>query len=180
MKKTLVMLLLLVLMLMPNDASSIKEVEGIQAGIDKLQVLYLKTKFGNVRTELSELREELVKISSSMGAHESTQSYLIKRSCEAIGGAEAICEYMENVMDGLSHVEKDKLSYYCYLQEYGVEKMKIQSDEYLHTIKEMRPQISNEIAIQLIDKAQKNIHSSSELINKVVETLQRCSEEVHH
>ncbi|UCD87518.1 MAG: hypothetical protein JSV01_07135 [Desulfobacterales bacterium] len=180
MKKTIVALLLLVLMLMPDSASSRKEAKGAQAGVDKLQVLYLKTKFRNVRINLSRLREELERISTSMSAHESIQSHVIKRSCVAIGGTEAICEYMENITDGLSHVEKGKLSYYCYLQKYGVEKMKSQSDEYLHTIKEMHTQISNAIAMQLIDKAQMNIRSSSELINKVVETLQRCSGEVHH
>jgi molecular chaperone GrpE (heat shock protein) len=184
MKKTVVALLLLVLMLMPNVASSRKEASSTKADVDKLQVLYLKAKFKNIRINLSKLREDLKSLSTSMTAHEALQSDLIKRAYEAIGGTEAICEYMESMTDRLSRVEKDKLSYYCYLQKYGVEQMKSRSNEYLHNIKRMRTQISNREAIQLVGKAEENIRSSSGLIDKVVETLQQCRGEekprLHH
>lgn len=174
MKKTVVVLLLSVFMVMPNVAFSRKQANSTKCDVDKLQVLYLKAKFKNIRTNLYKLREDLKSLSTSMTAHESLQSDLIKRSCEAIGGMEAICEYMESMTDRLSHVQKDKQSYYCYLQKYGAEKMKSQSYGYLHTIKEMRPKVSDEIVMQLMDKAQENIRSSSGLIDKVLATLQQC------
>jgi len=184
MKKTIVALLLLVLVLMPNVSSSRKEPRSTKTDVDKLQVLYLKAKFRNIGTDLSELRNDLKTLSTSLSAHESVQSYLIKRSYEEIESMEGICRYMESGMDRLLLVEKDRLSYYCYLQKYGIEQMRNRSNEYLNNIKKMRTQILNTAAMQLIDEAAENIRSSSGLIDKVVEMLQRCSGEekprLHH
>lgn len=184
MKKTIVVLLLLVLVLMPDVSFSRKKPKSTKTDVDKLQVLILKTEFRNIRINLSELRNDLKSLSTSMSAHESVQSYLIKRSYEEIGGTERICRYMESVTDRLSIVEKDRLSYYCYLQKHGIEQMRNRSNEYLNNIERMRTQISSTAAIQLIDKAVENIRSSSGLIDKVVEMLQRCSGEekprLHH
>jgi hypothetical protein len=174
MKKTIVALLLLVLVLMPNVSFSRKEPRSGKADVDKLQVLYLKAKFRNIRIDLSRLRNDLETLSTSMTAHESVQSYLIKRSYEKIGGMEGICRYMESGMDRLLLVEQDKLSYYCYLKKYGIEKMRNRSNEYLNNIKKMRTQILDSAAIPLIDRAEENIRLSSGLMNKVVDMLQQC------
>ncbi len=177
MKKTIVMLLLLALVLTPNVSFSRKEPRNTKTHVDKLQVLYLKTKFRNIRIDLSKLRNDLKTLSTSMSAHESVESYLIRRSYDKIGSMEAICRYMESITDKLSRVEKDKLSYYCYLQKYGIEQMKNRSNEYLNDIKKMRTQILNTAAMELIDEAAEKIRLSSGLIEKVVEMLQRCSGE---
>lgn len=184
MKKRIVVLLLLVLVLMPNVSSSRKEPRSTKTDVDKPQVLYLKTEFREIRINLSKLREDLKTLSTSMRAHESVQSYLIKRSYKKIGGIEAICRYMETVVDRLSVVEKDSLSYYCYLQKHGVKQMRNRSNEHLNNIKRMQTQILDDAATRLIDEAVENIRASLGLIDKVVETLQRCSGEekprLHH
>ena len=110
-----------------------------------------------------------------MTAHESVQSYLIKRAYEDIGSMAGICRYMERGMDGLLLVEEDKLSYYCYLQEYGIEKMGNRSNEYLNNINKIRAKISDKAALRLIDGAAENIRLSSGLIDNVVEMLQQCA-----
>jgi hypothetical protein len=177
MKKAILALLLSVLVLMPNVSSSRAEPTSARADVDKLHAQHLKTKFRNIREDLSRVRNDLETISTSMTAHESVQSYLIKRSYEDIGSMAGICRYMEKGMDGLLLVEEDKLSYYCYLQEYGIERMGTRSNEYLKNIKKRRAKISDSAALRLLDRATENIRLSSGLIDNVVEMLQQCSDQ---
>jgi hypothetical protein len=184
MKRTIVVLLLLALVLMPNVSFSRNEPRSPKTHVDERQLLFIKTKFRNIRIDLSKLRNDLKTLSIPMTAHESVESYLIRCSHDKIGSMEAICRYLENMTDKLSHVEKDKLSHYCYLQKHGIEQMKNRSNEYLNNIKKIRTQISSTAAMELIDQAAEKISSSSGLIEIVVDMLQRCSGEekpgLHH
>ncbi len=175
MKKAILALSLSILVLMPNVSSSRAEPTSAKVEVDKSHVQHLKTKFRNIREDLSRVRNDLETISTSMTAHESVQSYLIKRAYEDIGSMAGICRYMERGMDGLLLVEEDKLAYYCYLQKYGIERMGNRSHEYLNNIKKMRDKISDKAALRLIDGAAENIRLSSGLIDNVVEMFQQYS-----
>ena len=171
MKRTIVLLLLMVIMLVPDSSPASKP--STNADVDKLQVQYLKAGFSNIRLNLSRLRNDLKMLSSSMTAHESTEAYLIKRSCDNIGSVEAICQYMERGMNSLLFVEADKVSYYCYLQKHGIEQMRKRSHEYLNNIKTMRTHVGTLAAAGLIAEAEGSILQSSGLIDKVLQMFQR-------
>jgi hypothetical protein len=177
MNKGIVMLSLLALLLVPGASFSRTEPGSAITDVDKLQVLYLNTKFRDIRTSLSQLRGDLKSLSASMKADEFAQSYLIRRSNENIRSMEGVCRYMEGITNRLSHVKEDKLSYYCNLQKYGIEQMRNRSNEYLSNIKEIRAEISVVAASPLIDEVTEKILLSSVLINKVVKMLEQCSGE---
>jgi hypothetical protein len=65
-KKAILALLLSVLMLMPNVSSSRAEPTSAKADVDKLPALHLKTKFRNIREDLSRVRNDLETISTSI------------------------------------------------------------------------------------------------------------------
>ena len=184
MKKTIVVLPLLALLLMPSAASARTGSGNVIADVDKLQVESLNAKFTHIRTDLSQLRANLRSVSSSMTAHESVQLYLIRRSYEDLRNMEGICRFMESFTNRLAHVEADKRSYYCNAQEYSIEQMRGHSNECLSDLKEIRSEISITPALTLIDAATEKIHSASVLLDKVVNMLQQCSPEeephLHH
>jgi hypothetical protein len=184
MKKTIVVLSLLALVLMPDVSSSRTEPRSTKTEVDKPQVLYLQNEFRDIRMDLSELRKDLERISTSMSAHESVQSYLIRRSYENIGSMEGICRYMESMTGKLSHVETDKLAYYCHSQQYGAQQMRNHSNECLSNIEKMRTHILVMAATPLMDEAAEKIRSSSVLIDKVLKMLQQHGGEekprLHH
>lgn len=177
MKKRIVVLSLLVLSLMPSASSSRTEPGKAIPGVDKPQAQHLNTEFREIRRELSQMREDLTTLSSSMTAHESVQSHLIRLSSENIRSMEGICRYMETMTVRLSLVEEDRLSYYCNSQKYSAEQMKNRTNEYLNNIKEMRGEMLITAASPLIDEATQKILSSSSLIDEVAKMLNQCSSE---
>jgi hypothetical protein len=74
-------------------------------------------------------------------------------------------------------IKKEKISSYAYLEEYGLEEMGRLQNQYLNNIQTMYSQISSGPALHLIDEAAKTIRSSSELLNKAIETIQELSKQ---
>lgn len=176
MKKRILVLFLSVLVLIPSSSSSQGESTNVKAGVDRLYASHLKNRFRDAREDLSRIKKDLEAISTSITSHESTQSYLVKRSYEDIESVAGICLYLERGMDELLLVKEDKLSYYCYLKKYGIEKMQAQSNNYLKKITKRRAEISHEAALRLLGRATEDIRLSSGLMEDVVEMLQRCSQ----
>ncbi len=177
MRKTLVVSLILGLVLVPLLSMASKGADYGETEIDKVQLLRLGTKFRNIGRDLSKLKDDLESLTASMTAHESAQAYLVKQSYQEIEDIEGICRYMEGVIGRLTLVDKDKLSYYSYLQRYGIELMRKQSDQSWNNLQKMRSEISIAAATELIDQASQDIRSSSGLMDEVIQMLPHADKE---
>jgi len=176
MKKTIVLLLLLLTFFVPNVSFSQNGIATGSKDIDKLEILNIKNKLEDYIKELSVIKNDLKQIYTSMSASQAKEQFYIIHSRENIGNIQEIYMYVDNTLQEILLIKKDKIQYYRYLKEYEIDQMRRLANEYLNNIQRMRTQISNKTALHLIDKATETIHSSSELLDKAIEIVQQHSE----
>lgn len=177
MKKTIVLLLLLLTFFVPNVSSSQNGITTGSKDIDKLEILNIKNKLGDYIKELSVIKNNLKQIHTSMSASQAKERFYIIHSRENIENIQGIYMYVDNTLQEILLMKKDKIRYYRYLKEYEINQMRRLTNEYLNNIQRMHTQISNKTALHLIDKATETIHSSSELLDEAIEIVQQHSEQ---
>lgn len=177
MKKMIVVLSVLVAILIPNVSFSQRETEKDLKDSDKLEILNIRNELRDNIKKLSVLKEDLRRIYTSMSAHQAEDRFLIMHSRENVENVEGIYMYLEDELERVLLIKKDKISYYRYLKEYGIEQMRRLTTEYLDNLRRMHAEISNKAALDLIDKATENIESSLELLDKSIGIVQQYSKE---
>jgi len=143
--------------------------------LDRSEILEIKDVLRNKTEDLSLLKTELLTVYTSMTAHQGMERYLIMRSRENIANIEGIYRYVGGALDELLLVDPNRISYYHYLKEYEIKKMRRLVNECLHNIQAVHPEISNRVASHLIDQATETIRSSSELLATAIDIVQQHS-----
>ncbi len=174
MKKMIVVFSVLAMILVPNVSFSQHETERNLKDY-KLEILNIRDELRKNINKLSLLKKDLRLISTSMSAREAEDRFLIIHSRENIENVEGIYMYLEDELEWVLLIKKEKISYYRYLKEYGIEQMRRLTTEYLNDLRRMHAQISNKVALDLIDKAIENTDSSLQLLDKAVEIVQQHS-----
>ena len=177
MKKMIVILSVLITISIPEVSFSRKEITKNLYDLDKLEILNIRNKLRESIKNLSVVKEDLKLIYISMSACEAKERFLVMQSRENVENIERIYMYLEAELERVSLIKKDKISYYRYLKEYNIEQMRRLVNEYLNNTQRMYPQISNKAALHLIDKAAETVRSSSELLDKAVEIVERYSKQ---
>ena len=175
MKEITLILAFFVTILIPGISLSQHEVTGDVEDLDRSEILEIKDVLRNKTEDLSLLKTELLTVYTSMTAHQGMERYLIMRSRENIANIEGIYRYVRGALDELLLVDPNRISYYYYLKEYGIEKMRRLVNEYLHNIQAVHPEISNRVASHLIDQATETICSSSRLLDRGIDILTQHS-----
>jgi hypothetical protein len=177
MKKIMIVLSLMSMVFIPGVSySQGKRTEDLK-GLDKQEVLNVRNKLADNAKTLSLLSEEIKQLYTSMSASQSEGRFLIMHCGENIANIEGIYRYVADALDELLLIKKKKIPSYAYLEEYDLEEMGRLQNQYLNNIQTMYSQISSKPALHLIDEAAKTIHSSSELLNKAIETIQQHSKQ---
>jgi hypothetical protein len=177
MKKIMIVLSLMSMVFIPGVSySQGKRTEDLK-GLDKQEVLNVRNKLAGNANTLSLLSEEIKQLYTSMSASQSEGRFLIMHCGENIANIEGIYRYVADALDELLLIKKKKIPSYAYLEEYDLEEMGRLQNQYLNNIQTMYSQISSKPALHLIDEAAKTIHSSSELLNKAIETIQQHSKQ---
>lgn len=175
MKEITLILAFFITMLIPGISLSQHEVTGDVEDLDRSEILEIKDVLRNKTEDLSLLKTELLTVYTSMTAHQGMERYLIMRSRENIANIEGIYRYVGGALDELLLVDPSRISYYHYLKEYEIKKMRRLVNEYLHNIQAVHPEISNRVASHLIDQATETIRSSSELLATAIDIVQQHS-----
>lgn len=175
MKEITLILAFFVTILIPGISLSEHEVTGVVEDLDRSEILEIKDVLRNKTEDLSFLKKELLTVYASMTAHQGMERYLIMRSRENIASIESIYRYVEGALDELLLVDSNRISYYHYLQEYGIENMRRLVNDYLENIQEVHPEISNRLAFHVIDQATETICSSSRLLDRGIDILTQHS-----
>ena len=123
------------------------------------------------------IKNNLKQIHTSMSASQAKERFYIIHSRENIENIQGIYMYVDNTLQEILLMKKDKIRYYRYLKEYEINQMRRLTNEYLNNIQRMHTQISNKTALHLIDKATETIHSSSELLDKAIDIVRQHSEQ---
>ena len=184
MKEITLILAFFVTILIPGISLSQHEVTGDVEDLDRSEILEIKDVLRNKTEDLSLLKTELLTVYTSMTAHQGMERYLIMRSRENIANIEGIYRYVGGALDELLLVDPNRISYYNYLKEYEIKKMRRLVNGYLHNIQAVHPEISNRVASHLIDQATETIRSSSELLATAIDIVQQHSRQrepqLHH
>ena len=184
MKEITLILAFFVTILIPGISLSQHEVTGDVEDLDRSEILEIKDVLRNKTEDLSLLKTELLTVYTSMPAHQGMERYLIMRSRENIANIEGIYRYVGGALDELLLVDPNRISYYNYLKEYEIKKMRRLVNGYLHNIQAVHPEISNRVASHLIDQATETIRSSSELLATAIDIVQQHSRQrepqLHH
>jgi hypothetical protein len=179
MKKMIVLLPLLFIVFVPAVSLSESEITKGLKDPDRLQIQHIKNELRHSIETLSGIEEDLRPICTAIGAHESKERFFLIRCRENIENIERIYAYLENELQGVLMTREDRISYYRYLKEYEVEQMKGLANSYLDSLRRDSAQISGKAALRLVDQATQTISSSSELIDKAIEIVQKHSEQKH-
>ena len=175
MKEITLILAFFVTILIPGISLSQHEVTADVEDLDRSEILEIKDVLRNKTEDLSLLKKELLTVYTSMTAHQGMERYLVMRSRENIANIEGIYRYVEGALGELLLVDPNRISYYHYLKEYGIEKMRRLVNEYLHNIQEVHPEISNRDALHVIDQATETVRSASELLATAIDIVQQHS-----
>jgi hypothetical protein len=173
MKQIVAVLLVLVGIFIPGTSLSRHEMTGGVKNIDRSEILEIKANLRHHIEDLSLLKAELVTLFASMTASQGKERYFIMHSEKNIKNIEGIYRYAETTLNELLLVGQDKISYYHYLKEYEIEKMRGRVKEYLGHLQEARGEISNKNALRAIGRATETIRSSSELLARTFEIVQQ-------
>jgi len=181
MRKIIVMLILplLLTVFVPDVSFSESEITKGLKDPDRLQIQHIKNELRHSIETLSGIEEDLRPICTAMGAHESKERFFLIHCRENIENIERIYAYLENELEGVLMTREDTISYYRYLKEYQVEQMRGLANSYLDSLRRDSAQISGKAALRLIDQATQTISSSSELIDKAIEIVQKHGEHMH-
>lgn len=181
MRKIIVILVLplLLTVFFPDVSFSESEITRGLNDPDRLQIQHIKNELRHSIKTLSGIKEDLRPIYTAMGAHESKERFFVMHCRENIENIERIYAYLENELEGVLTTRENRISYYRYLKEYEVEQMKGLANSYLDSLRRDSTQISGKAALRLIDQATQTISSSSELIDKAIEIVQKHGERKH-
>jgi hypothetical protein len=175
MKEITLILAFFVTILIPGISLSQHEVTADVEDLDRSEILEIKDVLRNKTEDLSLLKKELLTVYTSMTAHQGKERYLVMRSRENIANIEGIYRYVEGALAELFLVDPNRISYYHYLKEYGIGKMRKLVNEYLENIQEVCPEISNRVASHVIDQATETICLSSGLLDRGIDIVQQYS-----
>jgi hypothetical protein len=145
--------------------------------IDRSEILEIRANLNHNIENLSLLKAELMTLVASMTASQGKERYFIMHSGKSIENIEGIYMYAADTLNELLLVDQDRISYYHYLKEYGIEEMKGRVDECLRHLQDTRAEISNREALRAIGQATATIRSSSELLARAFEVVQQHSSE---
>lgn len=176
MKRMIVLLPLLFIVFVPAVSFSENE---ITKGLKDPEILHIKNELRHSIETLSGIEDNLRAIYTAMGAHESKERFFLIHCRENIENIERIYAYLENELEGVLMTREDRISYYRYLKEYQVEQMRGLANSYLDSLRRDSAQISGKAALRLIDQATQTISSSSELIDRAIEIVQKHGAQKH-
>jgi hypothetical protein len=177
MKQIVSVLLLSVVIFIPGTSLSRHEMAKDVRHIDRSEIQEIKVNLRHNIEDLSLLKAELVTVSASMTASQGKERYFITHSGKNIENMESMYRYAEDTLNELLLVGQDRISYYHYLKEYEIEKMRGRVNECLRHLEDTRAEISNKDALRTIGQATATIRSSSELLARAFEIVQQHSSE---
>jgi hypothetical protein len=177
MKQMVFILALVGMILIPGISMAEHGVTSDVKDLDRAKILEIKHNLINRVEDLSLLRAELGTVYTSMTSSQGEERYLIMHSQRNIQDIEGVYKYAAHALGQLLLINQDKISYYHYLKEYGIDEMESLIDEYVKDIHEMHGEISNQVALHVIDQATENIHSSSELLDRAMGIIEEYSEQ---
>jgi hypothetical protein len=179
MKKMIVLLSLLLIVLTPkasySQAAGTKDLKQV----DKQEVLDIRNRLTESVEKLSSIGENLKRACTSMSASQAEDRFLTMHSRENIMNLAGIYRYMVDNLDELLLIKKDKVPYYAYLEEYGLEEMGRLQDEYFNHVLSIQGQISSAAASHPIDEAARIIRSSSGLLDKAIDIIKQQGKTEH-
>jgi hypothetical protein len=178
MKNLLAVLVLLFVISVPKAPFSQELRTQDLADLDKSEILNIKIKLGNAIANLSVLENDLRAVYTSMISPHAKERFLIMRSSEDIASTKAIYIYIEDVLQSMSVMKKEKMPYFSYVSGYSIEQMRRLEAEYLDDLTRIYGEVSTNDALHLIAKAIETIRSSSEMLDKVVQIMQRDVKEM--
>jgi len=179
MKKMIVLLSLLMTVLIPRPSYSQEAGTKDLRQLDKAEVLDIRSRLTQNAEKLSSIGENLKRACTSMGASQAEDRFLAMHSRENIMNIAGIYRYVADNLDELLLMKKDKVPYYAYLEEYGLEQMRRLQDEYFNHVLRIHGQISSAAASHPIDEAARIIRSSSGLLDKAIDIIKQQSETQH-
>jgi hypothetical protein len=179
MKKMIVLLSLLLAVLIPKPSYSQKAGTKDLKQVDNQEVLDIRNSLTENAEKLSSIGENLKRIYTSMSASQAEGRFLTMYSRENISNIAGIYRYVADNLDELLLIKKDKVSYYAYLEEYGLEQMRRLQDEYLNHVLRIHGQISSAAASHSIDEAATIIRSSSGLLDKAIDVIKQQGKTQH-
>lgn len=179
MKKMIVLLSSLLIVLTPKASDSQEVGTKDLRQLDKGEVLDVRNRLTEDAERLSSLGENLKRACTAMGASQAEDRFLTIHSRENIMNIAGIYRYVADNLDELLLIKKDKVPYYAYLEEYGLEQMRRLQDEYFNHVLRIRGQISSVAASHPIDEAVRIIHSSSGLLDKAIDIIKQQSKTQH-
>lgn len=169
----MVLFSLLLTIFIPEVSFSQNEIIKDSINLDKLEILSIKKELRHNIKTLSLIKDDLKQIYTSMSAHQAKDRFIIINSCKKVENIKGIWMYVEDSLEQVLLMKKDKISYYWYLGEYGIEQMKTLITENLNDIQRMHSQISSDPALILIDKAKETTRSSSKVLNRALEIIKQ-------
>ena len=175
MKKMIVLLSLLLAVLTPKSSYSQEVGTKDLRQLDKGEVLDIRNRLTENAEKLSSIGENLKRVYTSMSASQAEAQFLTMHSRENIMNIAGIYRYVADDLDELLLTKKNKVSYYAYLEEYGLEQMRRLQDEYFDHVLRIYGPISNTAAADPIDKAASIIRSSSWLLDKAIDIIKQQS-----
>jgi hypothetical protein len=175
MKEMIVLLSLLLIVLAPKASYSQEEATKDLRQLDEGEVLDIRNRLTENAEKLSSIGENLKGVCTAMGASQAEDRFLAMHSRENIMNIAGIYRYVADNLDGLLLIKKDKVPYYAYLEEYGLEQMRRLQDEYFDHVLRIHGQISSAAASHPIDEAARIIRSSSGLLDKAIDVIKQQS-----
>jgi hypothetical protein len=179
MKKMIVLLSLLLAVLTPKPSYSQEGGTKDLRQLDKGEVLDIRNRLTENAEKLSSIGENLKRISASMSASQAEERFLAMHSRENIMNIAGIYRYVADNLDELLLIKKDKVPYYAYLEEYGLEQMRRLQDEYFNHVLRIHGQISSVAASHPIDEAARIIRSCSGLLDKAIDVIKQQGKTQH-
>jgi hypothetical protein len=179
MKKMIVLLSLLLIVLAPKASYSQGAATKDLRQLDEGEVLDIRNRLTESAEKLSSIGENLKCVCTAMGASQPEERFLTMHSRENIMNISGIYRYMADNLDELLLIKKDKVPYYAYLKEYGLEQMRRLQDEYFDHVLSIQGQISSAAASHPIDEAARIIRSSSGLLDKAIDIIKQQGKTEH-
>lgn len=179
MKKMIVLLFLLLTVLTPKPSYSQEGDRKDLKQLDKGEVLDIRNRLTENAEKLSSIGENLKRVYTSMTASQAEGRFLTMHSRENITNIAGIYRYVADNLDELLLTKKNKVSYYAYLEEYGLEQMRRLQDEYFNHVLRIHGQISSAAASHPIDEAVRIIRSSSGLLDKAIDIIKQQGKTRH-
>jgi hypothetical protein len=139
--------------------------------VDEFQVEQIERNLVGKGEKLSRLKQDLYHIYTSMTSFQAQERFELLRCQENMAHTQGVYNYVTDRLQQLLLMKNDRMPYYAYLEEAGIEEMKTSVKQHLANIERARAYIKDKSALSLLDKAIETIGSSLDLLDRLTEVF---------